>query len=257
MTHQRRSLPVSAATAMFFVLAPVALCGEGVVAGWDSNDGRVLLGELKCAACHDAGSAANVLSEKQAPILSHVGARATPQYLKAFLSNPHAVKSGATMPDAMHGLPQDQRAKAADVLTHYLVSLGGPLDQRASGASLTEIARGRELFHTVGCVACHQPLDPPPKHKIDPATAAANEDAAANKGNAAVKTKTKRPSVPLPPLAMKTTVDELARFLHDPLLVRPSGRMPSMSLQPGEGRSLAAYLLREQYTADQTAPGSG
>jgi mono/diheme cytochrome c family protein len=33
--------------------------------------------------------------------------------------------------------------------------------------------------------------------------------------------------------------------------------MPSLSLKPGESRGLAAYLLREQYTEDQTAPASG
>ncbi len=225
----------------------------GVVAGWDSNDGRLLLGELKCACLPRAGKNADYLADKQAPNLSQVGARVTPQYLRKLLANPRATKPGTTMPDLLHGMTEKQRGDAVEELTHYLATLGGPIDQRASGASLGEISHGRELFHTVGCVACHQPQDPPPKHKIDEAAA---DDEEAVQGAVGEAASGKR-SVPLPPLAMKTTVDQLAAFLHDPLAVRASGRMPSLNLQPGEGRSIAAYLLREQYTKDQTAPGSG
>lgn len=66
-----------------------------------------------------------------------------------------------------------------------------------------------------------------------------------------------RPSVPLGKLAMKTTVEELVRFLDDPLAVRPSGRMPHMNLQPGEAHLLAAYLLREQMVKDEKGWGVG
>jgi len=236
--------------------AAVAAEGEnGVVAGWNPNNGRVLLSELKCAACHDPGDQADFLGQKEAPNLAQVGARVTPQYLRKFLANPHATKPGTTMPNVMHGQSDAQRAENVEMLVHYLASRGGPIDQRASGARLGEIARGRELFHTVGCVACHAPQEPPPKHRIDASLEADDEDDAAAKLD--LTSDDSHPSVPLPPLAMKTTVDELASFLHDPLKIRPSGRMPSLSLQPGEGRSIAAYLLRAQYTDDQRAPGSG
>jgi cytochrome c2 len=235
--------------------ASMSLAADGVVAGWDTSNGQALLGELKCAACHAPGTASALLSNKEAPNLSKVGSRVTPQYLQAYLANPHSVKKGTPMPDMIQPLPKAQQAGVVDALTHYLVSLGEPLDQRESGASMGEIASGRELYHTIGCVACHQPFDGPPKHKIDPAAAARRENEL--EAGAIQETDAKHPHVPLPPLAMKTTVDALAEFLHNPLATRPSGRMPSLSLKPAESRGLAAYLLREQYTEDQTAPASG
>ena len=228
---------------------------DGVIAGWDSNDGRVLLSELKCSACHEVQTPISLITQKQAPNLSKVGSRVTPQYLRAYLASPHTVKPGTPMPDTMSSLSAKEKTDAVDCLTHYLTSLGGPLDQRESGASMGEIVRGRELYHTIGCVACHQPFDGPPKHKIDPATAARRENEL--EAGTIQETDTKHPHVPLPPLAMKTTVDALAEFLHNPLATRPSGRMPSLSLKPAESRGLAAYLLRDQYTEDQTAPASG
>ena len=223
---------------------------DGVVAGWDVNNGRVLLSELGCIACHDAGDKAAAIGKKQAPNLSAVGSRVTPQYLRKFLSQPHATKAGTTMPDVMHGLSDEQREESVDVLVHYLASRGELIDQQASGASLGEIERGRTLFHTVGCVACHQPIDPPSKHLIDEGLTDEEEDETATPQD-------DRPSVPLPQLAMKTTVDELARFLLDPHKVRPSGRMPSLSLTSNEARAIAAYLLRDQYTEEKKAPGAG
>ena len=52
-------------------------------------------------------------------------------------------------------------------------------------------------------------------------------------------------SVPLGNLAMKTTVDQLAAFLLDPLKVRPGSRMPSSGLSKGEAYAIATYLLRD------------
>src|SRR5207253_3334779 len=53
------------------------------------DSGEILLGELNCVACHQAGEAIKArLASKKPPLLGDVGARATPQYLRAFLSNP-------------------------------------------------------------------------------------------------------------------------------------------------------------------------
>ena len=65
----------------------------------------------------------------------------------------------------------------------------------------------------------------------------------------------KVPSVPLPNLAEKTTVDHLEAFLRDPLKERPSSRMPNLGLSHDEARSIAVYLLRDQLTNPQVAKG--
>ena len=181
--------------------------------------GQLLLGELNCTACHRMDDS-SVIDRKGGPDLSRAGERLTPQYIRAYLSDPHGIKPGATMPDVLHGLEAAQKAEQVDALTHYLVSLGGPLKLTGDEASVTDIDRGRSLFHSIGCVACHAP----------------------EKGGA-----TKIPSVPLSNLAMKTTVSELAAFLLDPVKVRPASRMPNFGLSKGDAIAIAAYLLREQF----------
>jgi cytochrome c2 len=218
----------------------------GVVVGPESGDGRLLLGELGCVACHEPGKTAEQLFVRQAPYLGEVGARVAPEYLRSFLTAPQA-KPTTPMPDLLHGLPAEQREDTIDALVHFLASLGGPLIARPAASAAKQIDQGKLLYHSVGCVACHQAFEPPPRHKIDPNAPPADEE---DTGPA------KKPlvSVPLGNLARKTTVEALALFLANPLHVRPSGRMPSLGLSAGEARAIAAYLLREQVAPEKGPP---
>ncbi len=238
------------------LLATVARAADEpvMVAGWDPTDGHVLLEAANCVACHDAGAAKSQLASKQPPILTKVGTRVTPQYLRSYLADPLAAKPGTTMPNLLHGLPAEERAATVEALTHYLVSLGGPVDQKASGSSLAQIDRGRVLYHSVGCVACHAPFDEPPEHESTLPKGLDPEDLAelGLPGTAPAK-----PSVPLGPLAKKYTVASLTEFLQNPLHSRPSGWMPRTKMTAGEAAFIASYLLRDQYDEDESASGVG
>jgi hypothetical protein len=73
--------------------------------------GQLLISELNCASCHAPHDGASArVAPKGAPDLSTLGARATPQWIRAYLINPHKVKPGATMPDLLHA--HDPAAKA-------------------------------------------------------------------------------------------------------------------------------------------------
>lgn len=175
--------------------------------------GNVLISELGCAACHPSGSAA--MAPKAGPDLSEAGSRMDPRHLRRFIANAAATKPGTTMPDVLAGLPAPEREQAALALASYLTSLGtGRLafDVPASDA----IERGRALYHSVGCVACHSPEVPVPG------------------------------SVPLGPLGDKYSMASLAAFLEDPLAVRPSGRMPDLRLDHFAAVDIASYLVRER-----------
>lgn len=189
--------------------------------------GQVLLGELNCAQCHAAPEAKRILT-KGAPDLSNAGERMTPQYLRQYILNPHAMKPGATMPDLFHASDPHAKEGAADFLTAYLVSLGGPIKPSNEDGNTLLVEQGRTLYQSVGCVACH----------------------AIEKGAAS-----KVPSVPLPNLAEKTTVDHLEAFLQDPLKERPASRMPNLGLSKSEAHAIAVYLLRDQLTNPQVAKG--
>lgn len=141
------------------------------------------------------------------------------------------------MPDVLHGLAAQQKSETVDALVHYLVSIGRTNPATVMGADSLKMNQGRVLYHQVGCVACHAPLE---------TAGALNPNASANEKNGAVPAQLRETAIPLGNLAHKTTVPELAKFLMDPSKARPSGRMPSLNLTEPEATAIAMYLLREQ-----------
>ena len=208
---------------------------DGLVAGWEPENGNVLLGEAGCLHCHKPEAARSFLPAKSAPLLGDVGARVRPQWIAEFLKNPQATKPGTPMPDLLAALPAQEKEATTDALVHFLASLGGPKPLAHETAKPADIEHGRGLFHTVGCVACHAPHDPPPKQKIDPQAADVEE---------IERTKPeKRLDVPLPNLARKMNATALTQFLLNPLASRPAGRMPNLKLESRESSAIAAYLI--------------
>ena len=217
-------------------------------AGGDAAAGALLLAELNCTSCHappDNASAARV-GPKGAPDLTGIGARVTPQWLRAYLAGPHGVKPGATMPDIFYASEPQARDGAVDVLLHFLVSQGGPMAPATVEGNALLVERGGVLFHTVGCVACHAPQEAPKTSNATGAPTAAGASTGESPTARSTAATPDVPSVPLGDLASKTTVDRLTVFLFDPLKTRPHGRMPNMGLNAAEAQAIAVYLLRDQ-----------
>lgn len=95
--HQQQVVPP--VVAGYHPLKDDAKAGEAAA-------GELLLSELNCTVCHEPEGEAAVqrVGPKGAPDLSEVGARVTPQWLRAYLASPHGVKPGATMPDVLHAM---------------------------------------------------------------------------------------------------------------------------------------------------------
>ncbi|MCA9155389.1 MAG: c-type cytochrome, partial [Planctomycetales bacterium] len=159
-----------------------------------------------------------------APILDQVGQRVRPEYLRSYLADTHAAKPGATMPAMVRGVDEQTRRTQIEALTHFLASSGQPAD---SAPVRQSIASGENLFHSVGCVACHNPRD--------------------------AKAPKLATSVPLPELSAKYTIGSLAAFLQEPLAVRPAGRMPHLNLKAEEARDIAHYLLQDIHVEPNVA----
>ncbi|MBU6398685.1 MAG: cytochrome c1 [Verrucomicrobia bacterium] len=216
------------------------------VTGYDP--GERLLGELNCVGCHHAEDAVERrLFSKPGPLLGDAGGRLTPQYLRAFLTDPQREAPGTTMPDLLHDLDPNDQAAAVDTLVHFLVSLGRDQAPVAVSADAFRIRQGRWLYHQVGCVACHGPQEPLTSLHANPGAGPRSV------GTPADLQVLQAASVPLSHLAAKTTVTALAKFLLDPLQVRPSGRMPALNLTAGEALDIAMYLLRDQVSAANAA----
>jgi mono/diheme cytochrome c family protein len=220
---------------------------DGVLLGHDRFDGLMLVRELNCVACHAAPDHP-VLTRRPAPRLSGVGSRVAPDHLRAFLAQPHVTKAGTPMPDVLAGLNAGQKAAAVESLVHYLVSLGGPMDAAPQPITSQEIDAGKALYHSVGCVACHQAFISPPSHPEDKSVVAPEDD---DEPRAVAK---QRETIPLGDLANKTARRPLSIFLSSPVGVRPSGRMPGLGLASQESSAIAAYLLRDQVKDGRLVP---
>ena len=184
----------------------------------DLAAGQLLLGELNCTSCHQAvASLAALIQKKQAPVLDSVCARVKPQYLLKFLHDPQATKPGTTMPSVLAGIPESERAGIVEALVHFLATTGKVAH---SNPMRQHVNRGDILYHSIGCVACHDP----------------RKDT----------TQTPLPtSIPIGTPSRKYTLPGLTQFLENPLAVRPGGRMPHLNLSPADARDIASYLLND------------
>ncbi len=183
--------------------------------------GFLLLAELNCTACHAPPDAwKERLSPKPGPDLSGVGSRLDADTIWLMVRSPQHRKRGTQMPGMFAG--EDGDAEKVEALTEFLVSLKQDTPPMPKG----DEARGKELYHKVGCVACHEPAS-----DVRPPKVPADVDVE-KPGNG---------SVPIA-LADAYEVNALADFLHNPLKHRPAGRMPSMRLTKQEAADVAAYL---------------
>ena len=183
--------------------------------------GLVLIDKLNCVACHEF-SAAGMVSPSRAPDLKWSAQWLNPAHLAEFIAEPQQIKPGASMPHLMSHLAPTARKESAEAIVQYLVSLNGNsfLDQASERSEAEAARRGFDLFHTVGCVACHAP-----------------------RNERAIESHLKD-SIPLGVLTSKYNYAGLTSFLQNPHAARPAGRMPNMQLTHREALDVSAYLLQ-------------
>lgn len=183
--------------------------------------GTVLLEELGCVACHEEGTAA----PQRGPDLATLASRVRPGFVARFLADPLGVRPGTAMPDLLRDRDARSREAAAEALACYVLSFAKG-DASAETGDPEAAARGRSLFHEIGCVACHAPRD-----------AAGRETALPG-------------SLPLGDLSAKYAVPGLRAFLLAP----GKSRMPDLRLSPSEAHDLASFLLQGTGTATTPEP---
>ncbi len=234
---------------IFLITSSEAAAGDPALAGHHPltqiQAGSLLISELRCAACH-SGVEPGSVPEKTAPDLTEVGTRVSPEYLRRFLMSPTKAHPGTTMPDLIAARPESERQKIAEALTHFLVAQSkaavpsepsGPIDPQ----------QGKELFHSIGCIACHGPR---PSLSSTEQNLNRNDEEEQEEEDPdpvlSAKKKIKPIAISLEHVAAKYTVNSLSEFLFQPLRVRSSGRMPDMKLTPSESFAIASYLVEDQ-----------
>ncbi|MCA9063361.1 MAG: hypothetical protein KDA96_09890 [Planctomycetaceae bacterium] len=226
------------------IFAATVAAGDAALPGnhslTQSQAGELLVAELRCAACHES-SLPDPQIVRTAPDLTRVGARVSPQFLLNYLRAPSEAHPGTTMPDMLASRPESERGEIAEALTHFLIAQSEETFQ-SEVREEADRRLGRELFHSVGCVACHGPkeqiADAPPVAEPDDAFVDETVDGG--------KSDFPPVKVNLEHITGKYSVRSLADFLFQPLRVRRSGRMPDMKLTPTEALAVASYLIGEQ-----------
>jgi putative heme-binding domain-containing protein len=185
----------------------------------DELKGLVLMQKHNCVACHGSSSQQTMVDPKQPPQLQWSAKHLNPEYLQDFIANPSKVHPGTTMPDLLTRLDDSERQETAKSISVFLTSKFGNQFKFVK-LDPSRIQSGHELFHSVGCVACHSPRK-----------TTGEEESLAD-------------SEPLGDISRKYNLPSLVEFLKDPHAVRPSGRMPNMKLTHFEATDLANFLLQ-------------
>ncbi len=221
--------------------------------------GRLLITELSCTACHVSNDPQ--LAAKRGPVLDAAGSRMQRDWIRKYLLAPSEVKHGTTMPDMLASLAATERNAAADALAAFLVSMKAPFAEiKATGVNPVPMEfwnkgnadHGKQLFHQIGCVACHEPdasyevatIKPSP---LDDLLEQLEPDELKEMGLSSAARRVS--SVSLPKVAEKYTHESLTFFLLNPEHVRPSGRMPNFNLLAVDAADVAAWLMNRDPVA--------
>jgi mono/diheme cytochrome c family protein len=149
------------------------------------------------------------------------------------------------MPDLLSSKTESERQTIAEALTHFLIAVSKPPETLSPDGPIDR-QQGKALFHSIGCVACHGPMDATAGSQLNSdrdEEEAGQEDETPER---AARKAIKPPAVSLEHVAAKYSVMSLSDFLFQPLQVRSSGRMPDMKLSPDESLAIADYLIGEQ-----------
>lgn len=189
-----------------------------------AEGGRLLLQELNCVACHQVPDGwKGQLGKRGMVSLKAVGSRMAAEDMRSFIRDPHGEKPGTLMPSVLHGDAAATKMEV-DALVAYLETLRKPARDYPEG----NVERGSQLFHTIGCVACHAPAS---ADRFQPPEATPGMEVE----------KPRLSSIPLE-LGKNYHFHSLAEFIQDPLAVRHGGRMPSLEMNDQEAADIAAFI---------------
>jgi len=113
-----------------------------------------LYGESFCASCHAVQNAAgNLVGGNLGPELTKVGSKVKPEWLQAWIRNPHVYDPPTEMP---HYRFTDQEV---GLLTGFLMGKADPdllANVRLDPATPEQVAHGKRLVNDYGCASCHE-----------------------------------------------------------------------------------------------------
>lgn len=181
------------------------------------DEGRALLSREGCVHCHTLrfGDGTTAIPADDPPSLEHIAGKTTPEWIYAWLKDPKAYSTTATMPT--FGLSDDD---ARDV-TAFLIAQSTPLaglHLTVSAKPSSDPAAGTTLYGELFCASCH-----------------ATQNAAGNMVGG-----TLGPELTL--VGNKVKPDWLVAWLKNPSVYDPNSKMPHYRFTDVQLATLAAFL---------------
>lgn len=183
------------------------------------SDALTTLERNGCYACHQFPGFEG--TPKRGPDLRRIKSKLSPAWVRHWLADPTAIKPSTSMPRFWAGqeaLSTPGRA-GIEAVVAYLFANSDDV-QAPSPAAPGNVARGRALAESVGCLGCHVI------------------------GDAPRDTLSLRRSFgqPLQAIGDKASQAWLVDWLRDPARYSPDTRMPNLRLSADEAVDIAAYL---------------
>jgi len=183
------------------------------------NDAMITLQRGGCYGCHDIPGMSQ--APKRGPDLRRIGAKLTPDWVRAWLANPRAIKPATWMPRFWTGdTPSPDDAAAIDAVVAYLFANSEPYTPIAANAAAGRAERGKVLVDSVGCLGCHVAGD-------------------SSRDEASLR---RTFGQPLDGIGSKTSRAWLIDWVREPARYSPGTRMPNLRLTSEEATDVAAYL---------------
>jgi sulfur oxidation c-type cytochrome SoxX len=190
----------------------------------DAEKGGDIFRRSRCVTCHVVSGRGGTLG----PELTHVGAKASREWLYSWIRDPHRFQPKTLMPRFRF---KDEEAR--DLAAYLSSELGeAPPEFDASDAppSPSLAAEGRSIFEKRGCYSCHELEGFPALARIGPKLDAIGD-------------RVLEPA----PLVARGTLATLPNWLFTkvtgPNLVLESARMPTFGFAPDEAASITVALL--------------
>ncbi len=264
---------------------------EGERVGGRLNFGLHLFREVGCINCHTVDSLKG--SRRVGPDLRRIASKLKPEFVQPWAYFPQKFRPSTTMPHFF--LQENSRNETANsfdpepvtrtetevaAISHYLFTLSEKWEPLAKPANAKgDVERGRQLFRSVGCTACHASLaefgeewitkDLMHREKLNAETATHRYKGMTYEQRAgyarehfvdshdtflepdAARFDPEKPYTPpiftrfapeLSGIGSKVTAEWMYSWLMNPAHYSPDTKMPSLRLAPDEAADLAAYL---------------
>ena len=183
--------------------------------------GLDLIEEYGCYSCHQIKGFRE--TRKRGPTLENIAGKVAPEWARSWIADPHQYRPSTRMPQVFHlenrvSKEWDDTAIAAIQTFLWRNSSGEEMEPiPAELAAQADVDKGRELFLTAGCTACHVSPDSEAHEYSD-----FGPDLAG--------------------IGSKVREEWLYHWILDPSSWWPETRMPDLRLEPEQAAHIARYL---------------